>query len=235
MPNPETLQREIKVISFDVYDTLLDRETVLIPAIQQLLDDEQQNTDARVFYRRYLAMHFRDSLIDSVIPGPHTPFKEISRRALTYRVHQADIQYTDGDIDRVIRAWNELEPYPDVDDTLIELAETYDLVGLSNGDPDMLSAVRPSFQVDLDEMISVAEAGAYKPHPAPYHRLVETYDVAPHEVLFVSAHTFDIVGAKAIGMRGCYVNRHSNPYGAWPQTPDLRIQSIDELPQLIRG
>ncbi len=223
-------EHAVKTISFDLYDTLLDRESVLVPAINRLLANEETSLDPGVFCRRYLAMHFRDSLIDSLIPGDHTPFKEISHRALRYRLEEAGVDYSIDDINRVIQGWNELAPYPDVDDTLATLQESYSLVGLSNGDPDMLAAVRSSFDVDLDGVISVAEAGAYKPHPAPYHELLDQYDCNPEEVVFVSAHTFDIVGAKAVGMRGCYVNQHEKPYGYWPQAPDFRITSITELP-----
>lgn len=226
---PETLRSELEVLAFDLYDTLLDRETVLVPAIRDYFDRRDHDGDPAVFLRRYLAMHFRDSLIDSLIEGPHTPFKEISRRAFAYRLEGAGVAYDDAAVRAVIAEWKRLQPYPDVTDPLARLGEEYALAGLSNGDPDMLAAVRPAFDVELDAAISVAEAGAYKPHPAPYRLLCERFDVAPHEVAFVTAHTFDLVGAKAVGMRGCFLDRHDDPYGGWPQRPDLRVDDAAEL------
>lgn len=232
MESNGSVPKEVSVVSFDLYDTLLDRMSVLVPAIQRVLGKET-GLDPGVFCRRYLAMHFRDSLIDSLIPGEHTPFKEISRCALRYRLEEADIHFSSDDVDHVLHAWQQLDPYPKVDEILGELQNSYSLVGLSNGDPDMLDAVRSSFSVELDSVISVAEAGAYKPHPAPYHTLLDRFDIAPEEALFVSAHTFDIVGAKAVGMRGCYLNRHAKPYGDWPHQPNHRIDSITELPKIL--
>ncbi|WP_122089259.1 haloacid dehalogenase type II [Halalkalicoccus subterraneus] len=225
----ETLEEETTVLAFDLWDTLLDRESTLVPALGELLDAHDSDYEPRVLLRRYLAMHFRDSMIDSLIPGPHTPFKEISRRALAYRLEGLGLDVSDGEVRAVIRQWKELQPYPDVDGALARLGERYTLVGLSNGDPDMLEAVRPNFETDLDGVISVAEAGAYKPHRASYDLCCQRFDAAPHEVLFVTAHTFDLVGAKAIGMRGAFLNRHENPFGGWIHRPDLVVDDTDGL------
>ncbi|ADJ14096.1 haloacid dehalogenase type II [Halalkalicoccus jeotgali] len=225
----ETIREETRVLAFDLWDTLLDRESTLVPALGELLTAHGSEYDPEILLRRYLAMHFRDSMIDSLIPGPHTPFKEISRRALAYRLDQIGLDVPDEAVREVIRRWKELRPYPDVDDALARLGEEYQLVGLSNGDPDMLEAVRPNFESELDGVVSVAEAGAYKPHRASYDRCCERFDVAPHEVLFVTSHTFDLVGAKAIGMRGAFLNRHENPYGGWIHRPDLVVEDAGAL------
>ncbi len=230
----ETLGAETKVVAFDLYDTLLDRESTLVPALGELLDANESDYDPEILLRRYLAMHFRDSMIDSLIAGPHTPFKEISRRALAYRLKQIGVDVDDAAVRAVIHRWKELHPYDDVDDALDRLSEEYTLVGLSNGDPDMLEAVRHTFETDLDGVVSVAEAGAYKPHPAPYELCCERFDVAAHELLFVTAHTFDLVGAKALGSRGAFLNRHDNPFGGWSHRPDLVVDDIRALVDALR-
>lgn len=71
-------------------------------------------------------MHFRDSMIDSLIPGPHTLFKEISRRVLGYRLEQIGLDVPDEDVCRVIRQWKTLKPYPDVDAALDRLSDEYE-------------------------------------------------------------------------------------------------------------
>ncbi|MEF8841331.1 MAG: haloacid dehalogenase type II [Haloarculaceae archaeon] len=231
----ETVREEAEVLAFDLWDTLLDRESTLVPALADLLEAHGSDYDPEILLRRYLAMHFRDSMIDSLVPGPHTPFKEISRRALVYRLEQLGLDVPDAEVRAVIRRWKELQPYPDVDDALDRLSGAYTLVGLSNGDPDMLEAVRPKLRTDLDGVVSVAEAGAYKPHRASYDLCCERFDVAPHEVVFVTAHTFDLVGAKAVGMRGAFLDRHDNPYGGWTHRPDLVVEDTGELADLLVG
>lgn len=229
MAPPAFLRSELELIAFDVYDTLLDRRSVLTPAIADLLDPTRTDLDPPVFLRRYLAQHFRDSLIDSLLPTPHTPFKELTRRALTYRLTQADIPVDAEDILGFVDQWNHLPAYSDTATPLETLAREYQLVGLSNGDPDMLSAVMGEVNGSLHALHSVALAENYKPHPAPYRWLTNHYQLAPHQVLFVTAHTFDLLGAKATGMYGCYYNRHDTPYGEWPIQPDLHVTTLDEL------
>ena len=231
----ETIREEAEVLAFDLWDTLLDRESTLVPALDELLTHHGSDYDPQILLRRYLAMHFRDSMIDSLIPGPHTPFKEISRRALGYRLNQIGLDVPDEDIRGIIRQWKTLQPYPDVDAALGRLGEQYKLVGLSNGDPDMLNAVRPNFESELDGVVSVADAGAYKPHRASYDLCCEEFDVAPHEVVFVTAHTFDLVGAKAVGMHGAFLNRHENPYGEWIHQPDITVADTEELASVLSG
>jgi 2-haloacid dehalogenase len=231
----ETLRAETEIVAFDLYDTLLDRESTLVPALSELLAVNDSDYDPEILLRRYLAMHFRDSMIDSLIDGPHTPFKEISRRALAYRLEQIGLEVPDAEIRAVIQQWKELHPYDDVDEALGRLSEEYTLVGLSNGDPDMLAAVRGNFETDLDGVVSVAEAGAYKPHPASYELCCDRFDVVPHEILFVTAHTFDLVGAKAVGARGGFLNRHDNPFGGWHHRPDLVEANISDLTDALLG
>lgn len=225
----ETLREETVVLAFDLYDTVLDRESVLVPALGDLLERHGSDADPSILLRRYLAMHFRDSMIDSLIDGPHTPFKEISRRALAYRLEQMGLDVSDEEVRAVIRAWKSFEPYADALAPFERLHDEYVLVGLSNGDPDMLDAVVDGIDVELDGVVSVAEAGAFKPHRASYDLTCERFGVAPHEVTFVTAHTFDLVGAKAAGMRGAFVNRHDNPYGEWIHQPDVTVESLDAL------
>ncbi|WP_238532917.1 HAD hydrolase-like protein [Halalkalicoccus jeotgali] len=87
--------------------------------------------------------------------------------------------------------------------------------------------------VYVSGVVSVADAGAYKPHRASYDLCCDEYDVAPHEVVFVTAHTFDLVGAKAIGMRGAFLNRHENPYGSWIHQPDITVADTGELADVL--
>jgi 2-haloacid dehalogenase len=178
-------------------------------------------------------MHFRDSMIDSLVDGPHTPFKEISRRALAYRLEQMGLDVPDEEVRAVVRTWKDLEPYEDALAPFDRLHDEYVLVGLSNGDPDMLDAVVDGMDLELDGVVSVAEAGAYKPHRASYDLTCERFGVAPHEVTFVTAHTFDLVGAKAAGTRGAFVDRHGNPYGGWIHQPDVAVESLDALADLL--
>ena len=59
----------------------------------------------------------------------------------------------------------------------------------------------------FDELISVEAVRIYKPSPRVYALLPQRLGVPPGEIGFVSSNAFDITGAKAFGLRTCWVNR----------------------------
>jgi 2-haloacid dehalogenase len=49
--------------------------------------------------------------------------------------------------------------------------------------------------------------GHYKPAPENYHRALELLKLRPDECVTVAAHTTDLRGAKAVGMKTVYIRR----------------------------
>ena len=127
-----------------------------------------------------------------------------------------------------------LQPFPDAVAALARLKKKYRLVILSNGDPDMLEAIQPHLGIAFDRIISVAEAGCFKPHAAAYRKAAEILAARPEEILFVANHAFDCVGAKASGMRAAFVDRRKRPFGDWPYQPDLVVSDLKELADAAR-
>ena len=122
-----------------------------------------------------------------------------------------------------------LPAFPEVPEALTRLRTRYKLVVLSNGDPDMLETAKRYHQVPFDQVISVAEAGSFKPHVATYTKAAELAGVAMDDVLFVANHAFDCIGAKAAGMRTAFIDRRSRPFGKTPYQPDILVPSMKDL------
>jgi 2-haloacid dehalogenase len=97
----------------------------------------------------------------------------------------------------------------------------------------MLEAIKPGLGIAFDRIISVAEAGSFKPHAATYRTAAETIGASPKEILFVANHAFDCVGAKAFGMRTAFVDRRKRPFGDWPYQPDLVVADFRELADVL--
>jgi len=49
------------------------------------------------------------------------------------------------------------------------------------------------------------------------------------ECMMISAHPFDLVGARACGYRAAYVNRYGLPYEDTPFQPDVVVKDFHEL------
>jgi 2-haloacid dehalogenase len=122
-----------------------------------------------------------------------------------------------------------LRPFPDVVEALTLLKRQYKLVILSNGDRDMLENAQPYLGIEFDAIISVQEAGYFKPHFATYGRMAEILGTEPAAIMHVANHPFDCIGAKAFGMRSAYIDRRQRPFGDTPYQPDVIVRDFSEL------
>jgi 2-haloacid dehalogenase len=168
-------------------------------------------------------------MIDALLARTHTPYREIGRISLSYTLARAGIPHTQDEVKSLVAEIERLRPFPDVVEALMRLKRKYRLVILSNGDPDMLEAIKPSLGIAFDRILSVAEAGSFKPHAATYRKAAEIMAARPQEILFVANHAFDCVGAKASGMRAAFVDRRKRPFGDWPYQPDLVVADFQDL------
>jgi 2-haloacid dehalogenase len=218
---------------FDLYGTVVDMQGGLTEAVTPYLKNKgwTGRPDALVTWWR--RTHFENSMIDALLHRTHTPYREIGRRALSYTLERAGIKHTLDEVRDLVSRIETLKPFPDVVAALNKLHAHFELVILSNGDPDMLDAARPHLGIEFDRIISVAEAGSFKPHVATYRTAAELVGAAPDAILFVANHAFDCVGAKAYGMRSCFVDRRKRPFGDWPYQPDLVVANFAELAQVL--
>jgi len=95
-------------------------------------------------------------------------------------------------------------------------------VVLSNGERDFLAhLVKTRIRYDFDSVISVQDVGVFKPNPQVYRYAARVLAAEPAELLMVSSNSFDVVGARASGYRGAYVNRYDLPYEETPYRADI--------------
>ncbi len=174
--------------------------------------------------------HFENSMIDALCDRGHTPYREIGRRAVSHVMDRCGIAYTQDEVRRLVAEIEKLKPFPDVVAALERLrAAGYKLAILSNGDRDMLAAAGPHIGFRFDHVISVEEAGTFKPHWKTYARAAEIIGEEPARILFVANHAFDCIGAKSYGMRAAFIDRRKRPFGHTPHQPDLVVADFAEL------
>ena len=81
----------------------------------------------------------------------------------------------------------------------------------------------------FDHVISVQEAGYFKPHWKTYAKAEEIIGEDRSAILFVANHAFDCIGAKSYGMRTAFIDRRKRPFGETPHQPDLILADFAEL------
>ncbi len=233
MASAEQLKKKIKVVMFDQYGTVVDMQAGLTEIAAPFLMQKGWNGDPSSFVTWWRRTHFENSMIDALLHKAHTPYREIGQAAVAYIMDRAGIDYTPDEVKYLVACIERLKCFPDVPVALMRLKTKYKIAILSNGDPDMLEAAKRHHGIPFDEVISVAAANSFKPHVATYTKAAELMKVRMDEVLFVANHAFDCIGAKAAGMHSAFIDRRKRPFGGTPYQPDLRVDDMKSLADLI--
>ncbi len=229
----ESLSR-VSVLAFDIFGTVLDLTGSLLPPTETFLRETGAPVDARTFWDDWRARQRIEQYQDNLLLLGHSGYLETCRRAFIYclRLHGIAVDYPA--VERFMEVYMDLQPFPDAVVALPRLARRYSLVALSNGEQWFLEHLAANnIKVDFRAIISVEQVGAFKPFPAVYRRAAQTLNLEPPEIMMVAAHSFDILGARACGFRGAYVNRYGLPTEESPYQPDLVARDFLELADLL--
>ena len=229
MADAEELKRSITVCMFDQYGTVVDMQGGLRDVAAAFLKAKGWDGDPNAFVTWWRRTHFENSMIDALLHRAHTPYRAIGELSVAQVMDRAGIAHTEEEVRGLVAAIERLKPFPEVPAALDRLRGRYRLVVLSNGDPDMLEEAKRHHGIAFDAVVSVAEAGSFKPHRITYETAAERIGVRLDEVLFVANHEFDVVGAKAAGMRAAFIDRRRRPFARWPHQPDLILPSMTAL------
>ena len=226
----KSLLDSVNTLTFDIFGTVLDLADTLIPPTSRLLASKSTTVDGPTFWQQWRARQRIEQYQDNLLMLGHSGYLETCRRAFVYCLRLNGISFTDDEVAEVMEAYQKLAPYDDAVKGLDRLTGRYRLVALSNGEQWFLDhLVENRIRVRFDDVISVERAGAFKPHPSVYRTGARLLGREPHEIMMVAAHTFDIVGARACGYRGAYVNRYGIPFEETPYLPDLVVGDFIEL------
>ena len=229
----ESIRSSVKACMFDQYGTVVDMQGGLVAIATPFLRAKGWRGDPNSFVTWWRRTHFENSMIDALLHREHTPYREIGHRAVAHVMDRAGIPHTREEVRYLVGEIEKLKPFPEVPAAMARLKTKYRLVVLSNGDPDMLEAAKPYHGIAFDRVISVAEAGSFKPHVATYTRAAELIGLPLDQVLFVANHAFDCIGAKSAGMRTAFIDRRSRPFGETPHQPDILVPNMTALADAI--
>jgi 2-haloacid dehalogenase len=226
----------VKALTFDLFGTVLDLGGSLTPFIAKFLDSKGSDAPPQRFWEQWRYRQRIEQYQDNIMMLGHSGYLETARRAFVYTLGLNKIRASKEEVQKFMLAWRELSPFPEVRPALQKLKDDFRLVALSNGEPDFLDhLVKNRVEWNFDAVISVQVVGAFKPHPGVYLRAAALLGLNPAECLMVSANSFDVLGARACGFRGAYVNRYQLPMEDTPFQPDLEVRDFKELADTLTG
>lgn len=229
MINTQHLKDTIKVCMFDQYGTIVDMQGGLTKIAAPYLEAKGWKGNPDSFVTWWRRTHFENSMIDALLHKQHTSYREIGFRAVCNVLDRCGLAYSDHEVRDLVSEIEKLECFPEVPASLSKLQTKYQLVVLSNGDPDMLEAAKQYHKVPFDRVISVSEANSFKPHVATYTKAAELVGLRMDQILFVANHAFDVIGAKSAGMATAFINRRDRPFERTPYQPDIVVRTMKDL------
>ncbi len=212
------------VVVFDVNETLSD----LTPMAQRFAEIGLPEHLAPTWFASVL----RDGFALAAV-GSSARFVEIAGEVLKTQLRQAGVQ-TDPDeaVRVVLEGFLALEVHPDVVHGVRALRDAgLRLVTLSNGGAQVAerllsgAGVRDAFE----HVLSVEEAGIWKPAPAAYGYAARVCGVDLAATVMVAVHPWDTDGGARAGMRTAYVDRTGVGFPGHLTPPDLTVRGIDDL------
>ena len=224
----------VTTLAFDIFGTVLDLAGSLAPPAGRFLADHGAAIEGEAFWGQWRARQRIEQYQDNLLMLGHSGYLETCRRAFIYCLRANHVEFKNDEVRDFMPVYQDLAPYEDAVEGLNRLATRYRLVALSNGEqPYLEHLVEQQIEVDFDAVISVQHAGVFKPHPAVYRTAARMLDSEPGEIAMVAAHSFDILGARACGYRGAYVNRYGLPTDESSYRPDFKVQDFIELSERL--
>jgi 2-haloacid dehalogenase len=158
--------------------------------------------------------------------GRHTTFRQLAEQSLDYAIAVAG-GVPKGIRDALMASYETLSAYDEVPEVLRALkTRGAELAILTNGDRDMIDKAVSSAGLDgvFDAILTVHEAGIFKPNQRVYKLVMDRFGVKPGEISFQSSNRWDVAGAKVFGFRCVWINRQGVP-DEYPETPPDQVMS----------
>jgi 2-haloacid dehalogenase len=214
-----------RVVVFDVNETLSDMST-LAGRFRDIGAPEQ--TD-----RVWFASLLRDAFALTAAGGTErfATFASAGLRGiLTGLPLTRDL---DAAVEHVMDGFSALEVHPDVPDGVRALRNSgLRLVTLSNGSAGVADRLLTGagLRDQFEQLLSVEDAGVWKPAPGSYAYAARTCGVDLAEMMLVAVHPWDIDGAARAGMTTAWINRTGRPYPEYFTAPTHTITALTDLP-----
>ena len=217
-------------LAFDVYGTLIDPLGLLswfearsVPQTRELVAQWREK-QLEYTFRRALMRDYAD-------------FPTCTREALIQVCERHGLVLSAAELADVIGRYRTLPAYADVAVGLTGLRR----LGLpcwafSNGRGDDVQALMDHAGLApwITGVVSLHDIRTYKPDPAAYAYFRDRAATGADAVWLISGNPFDLIGAKAAGMRTIWVRRQETTiFDPWGGRPDAVVRGIGEIIDVV--
>jgi putative hydrolase of the HAD superfamily len=231
-------RRRIKLITFDLDNTLWDVEPALVRAEQaQYLWLQEHRPRAT---RCFSPLQMREFRMQHYQRNPHLAHQISEIRIQSLKALLLECDYDEdmaeagagGAFQAFLALRHQVQPYEQALPVLQTLADDYMLGALTNGNADVFKLEIGDY---FDFSFSAEQVDASKPLPDLFHAAMRESGAASHEIIHVGDNPkHDVLGAQQVGLFTIWMNSGD---WRWPggEPADAQITSLAELPAAVRA
>jgi 2-haloacid dehalogenase len=217
--------RNFSVLTFDCYGTLIDWETGLRSAFNDVFAKRGIIADPEQLLRQFGELEAKAE------HGPFMEYKAVLRSVLASIGKLYGFHPTPAELDAFALSVGDWPPFADSGAALRALRQHYKLVVVSNVDDDLFARSAARLGVEFDDVITAQQVQSYKPSHNNFHQALARIGRPKEQVLHVAQSLFhDVAPARALGLSTVWVNRRGGKSGG--ATPDADARPDLEVPDL---
>ncbi len=213
-------------IAFDVYGTLVD--PLAIRGRLSAIVGGQADHFAALWRQKQLEYSFRRAAMRQYVS-----FDICIAQALRYVVQALEAPISAADEADLLSRYRTLPAFADAVPGIETLkTQGHTVVAFSNGVEATVRALLDHAGIlpFLDGVISVNDVRTFKPDPDVYAYLARRVNRPAAETWLVSSNPFDVIGAKAAGLRAVWLTRRAGDvFDPWDIEPDSTVSHLHEL------
>jgi 2-haloacid dehalogenase len=219
-------EHRTSVLAFDVYGTLID--PFRMEEHLRALFGGQAKEATELWRGKQLEYSFRRALMKK-----YENFDVCTAQALRFVSRQFDVPLEEKALRNLLEQYLRLPAYADVPAALEQLeARGFKIVACSNGTEHAVRGLleRAGVLARFSAIVSVDAIRTFKPDPAVYEHLAAQVRAKKEMVCLISSNPFDVIGAKACGLRTAWVQRDPQKmFDPWEFEPDLHVHGLEQL------
>jgi 2-haloacid dehalogenase len=223
MPIP----KNVTFVTFDVYGTLIDRDTGVYEAFAA-----EAARDGVELDRNELLALVRE-ITREIEGGSYELYAEVLRRTaieVAKRLDWALEPSRSGFLPDSVQRW---KPFKETNIQLAKLAKKYKLGLLSNVDDKLLGQTRRHIPTDFDLVVTAQQVRSYKPDPAHFTECARRMGGKRGWVHVAASHYHDVAPCIKARVPVIWVNRNKETLDSSQRKPTAEVTNLKEAAKLL--
>ena len=225
---------EFRLLSFDVYGTLIDWETGILNGLKPLYEhvklERAQALDLYHELEKEQQIKFPDMLYSQVLAAIYPQF------ATKLGLESPTIEESE----RFGQSVGQWPAFPDTVDALRRLSKHYMLLVLSNVDKESFSASTAGALegFSFDKVITAQDVRSYKPDPRNFEHMLKVarseFGVEKEQILQMAQSQFhDHHPAKKLGIRSVWIERRGTMGNRQEEIYDWKFETLGDMADTV--